>query len=186
MARGSGIAPAALAFLLGSPFVGCLGVEPSSSGTRLGDAAVVVPDPDASAEPDASVSDVAAVEVDPADAGLAAWTGTWAFTKGSSGVNCAGTISASTMTGVLSIEPGASANHLTILESGCSFSFALAGATATSDPPGQSCAVWSIPTIPEWTLTMKSDGTLTEKLGGEVAIGGSACLVSGMFTLVRQ
>jgi hypothetical protein len=69
---------------------------------------------------------------------------------------------------------------------GCSFTFFLDGDTATVNPPDQACALWDIPTIPNWSLTMQPDGTLQEKLGGTFWRNGEACIISGGSTLVHQ
>jgi hypothetical protein len=79
-----------------------------------------------------------------------------------------------------------SADGLTVTEDGCSFRFAVAVDVATQTPPGQPCANWAIPVIPEWTLTMKPDGTLEERIGGRVSVGGESCTIGGKATLRRQ
>jgi hypothetical protein len=116
---------------------------------------------------------------------VAAWAGTWAFTSGSQGLACGGSLSVVAVSGFLDITPSNSGTLLTVVEDGCTFHFDLACETATSEPD-QSCAAWAVPTIPDWTLTMQPDGTLHEKLAGRVAVGGDVCTISGSSTLVRQ
>jgi len=120
------------------------------------------------------------------DGGAAPWTGTWMFVSGSQGLNCSGTISVTGTEGFLSIGPDTTGRALTVVEDGCSFRFTVAGDTATKNPSGQACAKWAIPVIPQWTLTLQSDGTIEEKLGGQVLVNGETCMVSGKSTLRRQ
>jgi hypothetical protein len=154
--------------------VGCLEKTPAPSSGYEGevplmDAAVV----------DAVLGDALT------DGAVAAWSGTWAFTSGSQGLMCGGSISAGSVSGNLAISASASGRALIVVEDGCSFVFTLAGETATSEP-NQSCAAWLVTTIPMWTLTMQPDGTLSEKLGGQVSFDDQSCEVWGGSTLVRQ
>lgn len=168
--------------------VGCLeSTPPASSGYVGGNVTPPAKDAgpsergDAGATNDAALSDaVAAV-----DGVAAAWAGTWAFTSGSEGLLCDNGLSAIAVSGVLVITAAPSGRALTVQEDGCSFAFALVGDTATS-APNQACAAWAVPTIPSWTLTMQPDGTLAEKLGGQVWIDGAPCEISGGSTLARQ
>jgi hypothetical protein len=126
----------------------------------------------------------------PADAGplgdaASAWVGTWAFTSGSEGLLCGGDLSVVSPEGVLAISLAPSGRSLLVLEDGCPFAFTLVGDTATSEP-NQACAAWSVPTIPDWTLTLRPDGTLAEKLGGQVWLDGQECEISGGSTLSRR
>jgi hypothetical protein len=143
--------------------------------------------PTDAAAPDLAPSgDGGAAETAPAgDGGIAAWTGTWMYVSGSAGVSCGGSLSLNGVEGYLLIteaEPGA----LTVLSDGCSFHFTLAGDTATKSPPTQACPKWEVPIIPEWTLTMRPDGAIDEKLGGPVTLGGEACTIAGRATLRHQ
>jgi hypothetical protein len=114
------------------------------------------------------------------------WAGQWNFVDGSSGLNCSGAISVTESKGFMVITPAPSGDILVVAMGGCTFSFFLDGDTATSDPPDQGCPLWAIPNIPSWTLTMQPDGTLREKLGGQVWLRGEACMISGTSTLVHQ
>jgi hypothetical protein len=167
---------------------GCLNVAPPpASGYIGGD--YTAPPADAGAAEHAD--DVAPTDAGSSEAGgaldgaAAAWTGTWAFTSGSEGLLCAGSLAADAVTGTLVITRAASGSGLTIQEDGCSFAFALVGDTA-SCAPDQPCVAWAVQTIPIWTLTMQPDGTLKEKLGGQVWFDGESCEISGGSTLVRQ
>jgi hypothetical protein len=133
---------------------------------------------------DAGVAEVALGDA-LADGAVAAWAGTWTFTSGSEGLLCDGSLSASAVSGGLAITASPSGRALDVQEDGCSFVFTLEGHTATSEA-NQSCAAWAIATIPIWTLTMQPDGTLLEKLGGQVWVDGEPCEISGGSTLVRQ
>jgi hypothetical protein len=164
--------------------VGCLeSTPPALPGYGGNDGEVIIPEPktDAGAserDPDAALSDAGEVGPD-------AWAGTWTFVSGSQGIACGNVISVVATSGFLDITPSDSGTQLTVREDGCAFHFTLTDATATSDP-NQACAVWAIPTIPEWTLTMQADGTLREKLGGRILMNGEVCTISGGSTLVRQ
>jgi hypothetical protein len=163
---------------------GCLEAKPPpSKGYLAGDAGVPPP----AGAPDAGeAADVAPPEAGlPTDGGIASWAGTWEFTSGSQGNLCGGNLAVISVEGFLDITPSASGTLLTVVEDGCPFTFALAGAVATEEP-NQSCAAWAIPTIPIWTLTMQTDGTLREMIGGHVVIDGEVCTLSGSSTLVRQ
>ncbi|HVZ74839.1 MAG TPA: hypothetical protein VHJ20_20800 [Polyangia bacterium] len=140
-----------------------------------GCASSVVVDAGADADVDAS-----------GDAGdLSGWAGTWTFVSGSSGVACPDSISAAASAGVLVISASPGGGSLLVSEDTCTFQFSLAGATATSDC-GQSCSAWAIPTIPEWTLTLQADGSLLEHLGGQIALNGEVCTISGKSKLTRS
>jgi len=166
------------------PLAGCLESTPPPVHPYVSDA-TAFPPADAGRDGDAG-----AREVDPAaplaDGGAENWAGKWTFTSGSTGVNCGGAISVQASEGFLVITPNATGDGLTVRVGGCSFHFALAGDTATTDPPEQSCANWAIPVIPVWTLTMKPDGTLEEKLGGQVSMSGESCTLFGKSTLTRE
>ena len=175
---------AALAFVA----AGCLEATPPPV-KGIGDGGVQ-PQPDAGAGGDArDPSDGGPSDVDPdasvPDAGAAAWAGTWVFTSGSQGILCGNDLSVIAVDGFLDITPSASGTLLTVQEDSCTFHFDLAGNVATEEP-GQACAAWAVPMIPDWTLTMQPDGTLREKIGGTVAVGGELCMISGGSTLVRQ
>ena len=133
---------------------------------------------------DAAVAEVALGDA-LADGTVAAWTGTWTFTSGSQGLFCEGSLAVTTVSGVLQITASPSGRALDVQEDGCPFVFTLDGATATSEP-NQSCAAWTVATIPIWTLTMQPNGALVEKLGGDVLVDGEVCQISGGSTLVRQ
>jgi hypothetical protein len=154
--------------------VGCLDKTPATPTGYGGEVPVT----------DAGVAEVALGDA-LADGTVAAWAGTWTFTSGSQGLMCGGSISAATESGTLAISASTSGRALIVQEDGCSFVFTLDGETATSEP-NQSCAAWTIATIPMWTLTMQPDGTLIEKLGGEVWLDGQICQIWGGSTLVRQ
>jgi hypothetical protein len=160
---------------------GCLESKPAPVTGSDGD--FYDPGPDAGGP--TTRLDAAAVDGAGADADTAAWAGTWAFTSGGSGLDCDGSFSVSMTTGVLVIA-AAQSNHLTVQSSGCTFAFAVSGDVATTDPPDQACALWAVPTIPIWTLTLRADGTMAEKLGGQVWVDGEQCDVSGSATLARQ
>jgi hypothetical protein len=119
------------------------------------------------------------------DGGAAAFAGTWKYASGSEGNLCGGSLAVVQEEGFLDIMAASSGNLLTVIDDGCPFVFDVAGFVA-SEEPGQACDAWSIPTIPTWTLTLQPDGTLLEKIGGEVAIGGDECILSGGGSLVRQ
>jgi hypothetical protein len=172
---------------------GCLESTPSPIKSPLGDAGFAQPPPEPSdagaevdAELDAELDDAAPSDAAPAsDGGAAAWAGTWIFVSGSQGIACGNALLINAVSGFLDITPSRSGTSLSVTEDGCPFHFALSGDTASVEP-GQACAVWAIPTIPTWTLTMQPNGTLTEKLGGRVAMGGEVCTISGGSTLRRQ
>jgi len=152
---------------------------PAAKG-YLDDSGVFVPP-----TPDASVTDDAG-EGGAVDGGdPAAWAGTWKYTSGSQGNMCGGSLAVVATEGFLDITPSASGRLLSVVDDGCTFVFDLAGDVATEED-NQSCSAWAIPTIPTWTLTMQSDGTLREKIGGQVVIGGEICTLSGGATLARQ
>jgi hypothetical protein len=88
--------------------------------------------------------------------------------------------------GFLVITPAPSGDILSVQMNGCTFLFFLDGDTATKEPPDQACPLWAIPNVPEWSLTMQEDGTLREKLGGQVWVAGERCLISGSSKLVHQ
>jgi hypothetical protein len=156
---------------------GCL--EDTPPPPRQHDSGIVWPD--AGAPEDAGEAEVAP----PGDGGTEAWAGTWQYVSGAAGVTCGGSLSLEGVEGYLLIE-AASFNGLTITSDGCMFRFLLSGETATKTPPGQACAKWAVPVIPEWTLTRQPDGTLEEKLGGAISQGGQSCTISGRATLRRQ
>jgi hypothetical protein len=160
--------------------VGCL--EETPPPAKGFDAGTVPPDSGAPPVDSAVASDA---PLPTSDGGAQGWAGTWQFISGAAGVTCGGSFSAQGVEGYLLITP-AGADGLTVEEDGCAFHFALAGDTATKTPPGQACPRWAIPIIPEWTLTMKADGTLDERLGGGVSLGGEPCTISGRATLRRQ
>jgi len=166
----------------GTSCVGCSGPAEPPPGYLGGDAAFFMPPPH-----EAGVSDGAGEAGDGggSDADAAAWAGTWKYTSGSQGNLCGGTLAVIATEGVLDITPSASGTLLTVVEDGCHFVFDLAGDVATEEPD-QPCAAWAITTIPIWTLTMQPDGTLLEKIGGQVDEGGELCTLSGGATLVRQ
>lgn len=122
---------------------------------------------------------------DGGDGGTEDWAGIWQFVSGSMAVTCGGSFSVQGVEGYLSIKADG-ADGLTVEEDGCTFHFAVAGDVATQTPAGQTCAKWAIPMIPEWTLTMQADGTLEERLGGGVSVGGESCTIGGRATLRRQ
>jgi hypothetical protein len=169
--RGATLAVLAACALAGP---GCLEKAPPASGGYAGEQPPT----------DAGVADVALGDA-LTDGTVAAWSGTWTFTSGSEGINCGGSLSAGAVSGNLAISASPSGRALVIQEDGCSFVFTLVDGTATSEP-NQSCAAWTVPTIPLWTLTMQPDGTLLEKLGGQVWLDGQPCQISGGSTLVRQ
>jgi hypothetical protein len=186
VARRSKLACLAIGAALGG--VGCLEATPPPVSGWVYDGAGAVP-PDAGASErdlDATPADLAPFETDPGDGGAASWAGHWTFVSGSSGVNCGGSFSVTASSGFMVITPAPAGDLLTVQINGCSFTFALVGDTATTAPPDQACAAWAIPTIPIWTLTMKPDGTLQEKVGGQIWLNGQACMLSGTSTLVRQ
>jgi hypothetical protein len=158
---------------------GCLESKPGKPSGYLGDGAAP-PSDAAVGRRDAQH------EVPPVDGAADAWAGQWNFVDGSSGLNCHGAISVSAAAGFMVITPAPSGDILIVQVNGCSFSFFLDGNTATTEPPDQSCPLWATPIIPQWTLTMQPDGTLQEKLGGQVWMGGEACMISGTSTLMHQ
>jgi hypothetical protein len=160
---------------------GCLESSPGKPKGYLGDAGY-------SPEPDGSSTQRrdAVHEFPVVDGAADAWAGQWDFIDGSSGLNCSGTISVTASSGFMNIMAAPSGDLLNVAVNGCSFSFFLDGATATADPPDQRCALWAIPNIPVWTLTLKDDGTLEEKLGGQVWLNGQVCMLSGKSTLMRR
>jgi hypothetical protein len=169
---------------------GCLEAAPPPVASDLGDAGSFDPPPapDGGSPGGGGATD-AGCGLDAGDAldggGAAAWAGTWKFTSGSQGLACGGSLSVVAVSGFLDITPSSSGTLLSVVEDGCTFHFDLACDTATVEPD-QSCPAWSVPTIPEWTLTMQPDGTLVEKLGGRIALGGDVCTISGGSTLVKQ
>jgi hypothetical protein len=158
----------------------CLERKPGKPPGYLGDAATLPPDAGATPRVDAQH------EVPPVDGMADKWAGQWNFVDGSSGLNCSGALSIMASAGFMVIEPAPGGDILLVKMNGCSFSFFLDGDTATSDPPDQACPLWMIPTIPYWALTMQPDGTLQEKLGGQIWLRGEACMISGTSTLVHQ
>jgi hypothetical protein len=160
------------AFALGA--VGCLEKTPATSNDYEGEVPLM----------DAAVADVSRGDA-LTDGAVAAWSGTWTFKTGAQGLMCGGSISAGNVTGSLTISASTSGHALIVQEDGCPFVFMLAAETATAEP-NQSCAAWTVPTIPTWTLTMQPDGSLSEKLGGQVTYDGQSCEIWGGSTLVRQ
>jgi hypothetical protein len=156
---------------------GCLEQKPGKPAGYLGDAAFL---PDAAARQDAQH------EYPVVDGAADKWAGQWNFVDGSSGVNCSGAISVTESTGSMVITPAPGGDVLVVQMGGCGFTFFLDGDTATSDPPDQSCPLWAIPNIPEWSLTMQPDGTLQEKLGGRIWLNGEACMIAGASVLMHQ
>jgi hypothetical protein len=154
--------------------VGCLDKTPATSSGYAGEVPLT----------DAGVAEVTLGDA-LTDGAVAAWAGTWTFTTGAQGLMCGGSISAGAVSGNLAISASSSGRALIVQEDGCSFVFTLDGETATSEP-NQSCAAWAVATIPTWTLTMQPDGTLVEKLGGDVWLDGVLCQIWGGSTLVRQ
>jgi hypothetical protein len=165
---------ATLAVLTACALAGCVDKTPAMSSGYEGEVPLM----------DAGVADVALGDA-LTDGAVAAWSGVWTFTSGAQGLMCGGSISASTVSGNIAIAASTSGRVLIVQEDGCSFVFTLDGGTATSEP-NQSCVAWTVATIPMWTLTMQPDGTLLEKLGGEVLFDGQVCEIWGGSTLVRQ
>jgi hypothetical protein len=135
--------------------------------------------------PDTSANDDADQDGPVDDANPAAWAGTWKYISGSEGNLCDGSLAVVATEGFLDITPSASGRLLSVVDDGCHFVFDLAGDVATAED-NQSCNAWAIPTIPSWTLTMQPDGTLLERIGGQVVVGGEICTLSGGGTLARQ
>jgi hypothetical protein len=165
---------ATLAVLTACALAGCLDETPATSSGYGGE----VPLTDAGGA-DGALGDALT------DGAVAAWSGVWTFTSGAQGLMCGGSLSAAAVSGNLVISASTSGRALIVQQDGCPFVFTLDGDTATS-APNQSCAAWTIATIPTWTLTMQPDGTLAEKLGGEVLFDGQVCEIWGGSTLVRQ
>lgn len=170
----------ALVLLGAASAVGCL--EETPPPPKQHDSGVVQPQPDGGApDLDGGEAEVAP----PGDGGTEAWAGTWQYVSGAAGVTCGGSFSLQGVEGFLVIE-ATSFDGLAITSDGCKFRFVLSAETATKTPPGQACPKWAVPIIPEWTLTMLPDGTLDERLGGPVSLGGETCTISGRATLRRQ
>jgi hypothetical protein len=173
--------------------VGCQNSSPSQTGDSPADGDVVQPTdgtaPDVSVTGDAGGNpDADASTVDGAigpDGGAAAFAGTWKYVSGSEGNLCGGSLAVVQEEGFLDITASSSGDLLTVIDDGCPFIFNVTGFVA-SEESGQSCNAWAIPTVPTWTLTLQPDGTLREKIGGQVAVSGDVCTLSGGGTLVRQ
>jgi hypothetical protein len=177
-----GTAQRSIALALAAAAVaGCLEKEPGKPAGYLGDAAVLPPGADAG-----TGRHDAQHEVPPVDGAADKWAGQWNFVDGSSGLNCEGAISVTSSAGFMVITPAPSGDVLVVQMNGCSFTFFLDGDTATADPPDQSCPLWAIPNIPHWSLTMQPDGSLQEKLAGQVWLNGQACMISGTSILMHQ
>lgn len=176
-------APALLLGALAASYAGCTEATPPPVKSPFGDGEVVQPPP---TEDAGTPSDVAcASDSGAVDGGAAAWAGTWKYVSGSQGDMCGGSLAVIATEGFLDITPSASGTLLTVVEDGCHFVFDLACDVATEEA-NQPCAAWAIPTVPIWTLTMQPDGTLREKIGGQVVVGAEVCTLSGGATLVRQ
>jgi len=160
--------------------IGCYEATPPP--VERSDGGFFVPQPSSDAGPhEAGVP----YEAGAFDGGPGAWAGRWVYVSGSQGNLCGGTLAVVATEGFLDITPAASGTTLTIVDDGCPFTFDLADTVATEEAD-QSCSAWAIPMVPEWTLTMQTDGTLLEKIGGRVVEGGEVCTLSGGATLARQ
>jgi hypothetical protein len=164
----------------------CLEAKPGPAVSHLPDGGFG-PDPAACPEGGASDGGEDASDDAGADAGsgVAGFVGTWTFTSGGMGVACPDGLSNSQSMGGLVIKEAPQGGSLVVTEDACTFHFTVVGDTATSDC-GQACSAWAIPTIPSWTLTLKADGTLEERLGGRVPLNGEVCTISGSSKLTRS
>jgi hypothetical protein len=127
-------------------------------------------------------ADVDGDDGDDGDASRAAWAGAWQYYKGASGYSCGVSFLAVASEGTLLVV--AAGRGLVVQRDGCSFDFSVAGNVATARPD-QVCEAWVVQ-VPDWSLTLKADGTIDEAQGGRVWLDGMPCTVSGHSSLRRQ
>jgi hypothetical protein len=131
---------------------------------------------------DEDVDEDADVDGNQVDASRADWVGAWQYYKGASGYSCGVSFLAVASEGTVLV--AAAGRGLVVQRDGCSFDFSVAGNVATAKPD-QVCEAWVVQ-VPDWSLTLKADGTMDEVQGGRVWLDGMPCTVSGHSSLRRQ